>query len=245
MAAGEDGASGCGYNLGMQEPGKKGEEELPALVPLFPLPNVVLFPRAVLPLHIFEERYKRMTADVLRSHRQIAMALLRPGWEKDYYGRPAIEPVVCVGKILSHERLADGRYNFLLQGQARARVMREAPRGDEPYRLAELTKLEELPASEAEMAGLRRRLAALFERDAYVAAIAGGMQFREMLADGGLPTEVVADLLAFSVLPVEQVGFKQSLLAEGDVAARVQRIVQALEGMHPRWRNVPQNSNWN
>src|SRR5260221_6462218 len=89
-------------------------------VPLFPLPNVVLLPRAVLPLHIFEERYKQMTADVLRGHRQIAMALLNRGWEKDYYGRPAIEPVVCVGTILSHERLPDGRYNFLLQGHTRA-----------------------------------------------------------------------------------------------------------------------------
>jgi uncharacterized protein len=229
----------------MHEPGKEGEVEWPALVPLFPLPNVVLFPRAVLPLHIFEERYKRMTADVLRSHRHIAMALLRPGWEKDYYGRPAIEPVVCVGKILSHERLADGRYNFLLQGHARARVVREAPRGDEPYRLAELVRVEEAPASESQLTGLRRRLAALFERDSYAAAVAGGMQFREMLAGGGLPTDVVADLLAFGALPVEQVGLKQSLLAEGDVGARVEQIVRALEALHPTWRNVPQNSNWN
>src|SRR6185503_6398161 len=103
-------------------------------VPLFPLPNVVLFPRAVLPLHIFEERYKAMTADALEGDRCIAMALLRPGWEKCYYGRPAIEPVVCIGKILSHERLPDGKYNFLLQGEARARIVRE--HGDQPYRLA-------------------------------------------------------------------------------------------------------------
>src|SRR5271170_7665930 len=94
-------------------------------VPLFPLPNVVLFPRAVLPLHIFEERYKAMTADTLCGDGQIAMALLKPGWEKCYYHRPAIEPVVCVGVILSHEKLADGTYNFLLQGVARARITRE------------------------------------------------------------------------------------------------------------------------
>src|SRR5215217_8938156 len=91
-------------------------------VPLFPLPNVVLFPAAVLPLHIFEERYKAMTADALRGERRVAMALLRPGWEKSYYGRAAIEPVVCVGRILSHEKLVDGKYNFLLQGTLRARV---------------------------------------------------------------------------------------------------------------------------
>src|SRR4029450_2778405 len=88
-------------------------------VPLFPLPNVVLFPRAVLPLHIFEERYKVMTADAINADRVIAMALLRPGWKKSYSPRPATEPVVCVGRILSHEKLADGKYNFLLQGSAR------------------------------------------------------------------------------------------------------------------------------
>src|SRR5580765_8502459 len=90
-------------------------------VPLFPLPNVVLFPRAVLPLHVFEERYKAMTAQALSGDRRIAMALLKPGWEKSYYSRPAIEPVVCVGTILTHEKLPDGKYNFFLQGTARAR----------------------------------------------------------------------------------------------------------------------------
>src|SRR5512135_1984732 len=85
-------------------------------VPLFPLPNVVLFPRAVLPLHIFEQRYKVMTADALAGRRMVAMAVLRPGWERDYYHKPAIHPVVCVGRILSSEQLPDGNYNFLLQG---------------------------------------------------------------------------------------------------------------------------------
>src|SRR4051812_17609204 len=94
-------------------------------VPLFPLPNVVLLPRAVLPLHVFEERYKVMTADALRGERLVAMALLKAGWERDYYQAPGIEPVVCVGRILSHERLPDGRYNFLLQGVMRARIARE------------------------------------------------------------------------------------------------------------------------
>src|SRR5260221_12416732 len=88
-------------------------------VPLFPLPNVVLFPRAILPLHIFEERYKTMTADALCGDRLIAMALLRPGWEKSYYQRPAIEPVVCLGKIVIHERIGSGKYDFLFEGRLR------------------------------------------------------------------------------------------------------------------------------
>src|SRR5687768_725344 len=95
-------------------PGDSPEQDLSA-VPLFPLPGVVLFPRAILPLHIFEERYKTMTADVLAGDRLLAMALLKTGWEKDYYQKPEIEPVVCVGQVLTHEKLADGKYNFLLQ----------------------------------------------------------------------------------------------------------------------------------
>ena len=102
---------------------------------------VVLFPRAVLPLHIFEDRYKTMTADVLAGNRMIAMALLRPGWEKDYYQTPAIEPVVCVGEILSWEQLPDGKYNFLLQGRTRARVISESKW--KAYRVGELSALEE------------------------------------------------------------------------------------------------------
>src|SRR5947199_2955847 len=132
-------------------------------VPLFPLPNVVLFPRAVLPLHIFEERYKQMTHDALRGKRQIAMALLRPGWEKNYYGAPAVEPVVCVGTILSHERLPDGKYNFLLQGTHRARVVSELPRDDDRlYRVAEVEVLDELPVMEIDLSNERGRLTNMF-----------------------------------------------------------------------------------
>src|SRR3954452_16656746 len=139
--------------------------KLPAAVPLFPLPNVGLLPHAVLPLHIFEERDKKMTADVLRGHKQIAMALLLPGWEKDYYGRPPIQPVVCVGTILSHERLADGRYNFLLRGHTRARIVRELH--TDTYRQAELEPLPDTDADETELADARRQLVAMFDWPAY------------------------------------------------------------------------------
>src|SRR5204863_9636969 len=83
---------------------------------LFPLPNVVLFPHVVQPLHIFEPRYRQMTADALAGDQLIAPALLRPGWEGDYEGRPATYPVVCVGKIVSEQQLPDGRFNILLRG---------------------------------------------------------------------------------------------------------------------------------
>ncbi|MFT3787155.1 MAG: LON peptidase substrate-binding domain-containing protein [Tepidisphaeraceae bacterium] len=83
------------------------------------MPNVVLFPRAVLPLHVFEPRYRQMTADVLTGDKLIAMALLKEGWQKTYHGRPEIYDVVCVGKVIGHEMLDDGRYNLLLEGSSR------------------------------------------------------------------------------------------------------------------------------
>lgn len=195
-----------------------------AAVPLFPLPNVVLLPRAVLPLHVFEERYKQMTADVLRSgHGLIAMALLRPGWERDYYQAPAIEPVVCVGRILSHERLADGRYNFLLQGAVRARVVRETRQ--QPYRVAELAEIAERPVAEGELAAYRKRLA----RAVTAGALAGtkaGIQFAKLVASR-VTTADVADLMAFNL--IEDLKVRQALLAEGDVARRVRTVTEAVE----------------
>jgi len=196
-------------------------------VPLFPLPNVVLFPRAVLPLHIFEQRYRHMTADALAGDRLVAMALLRNGWEKSYYSRPAIEPVVCVGKILSHEQLPDGKYNFLLQGLLRARVMHEIADENLPYRVAQLQRLEHVPALEIDLEEHRARMAELFGKGR-LAATGPAQQFTKILTTH-LPTGDVADLVAFTF--IDDVALKQSLLAEPDVKTRVARTVDALAKM--------------
>lgn len=202
-------------------------------VALFPLPNVVLFPRAVLPLHIFEERYKEMTAHVLKTaaagERRIAMALLRPGWEQNYYQRPAIEPVVCVGSILSHEKLPDGKYNFLLQGQTRARIVREHAPGDKSYRVADLEPIAETPVMEIDLTNERQRLVQWFS-DVDLGGGALARQFKQLLASP-LNTADVADLVAFSF--IEDVALKQSLLAEADVRRRVGRVLRALEAAKP------------
>ena len=195
-------------------------------VPLFPLPNVVLFPQAVLPLHIFEERFKTMIADALGGQRQIAMALLGGGWELNYHGRPSIDPVVCVGTILIHEKLADGRYNILLQGHTRARVVREFK--DKPYRVAELAPLAESPASESELAGQRQRLIEILD-DPRLLATGIGRKFRQLL-DSPIPTAQVADLIAFNFL--DDVSVKQSLLSDGDVHRRVARLLDAFLSFH-------------
>lgn len=197
------------------------------LVPLFPLPNVVLFPRAVLPLHIFELRYRQMTADVLEGERQIAMALLKPGWEKTYHGSPAIEPVVCVGAILTHERLPDGRYNLLLQGQYRARIVQEQKTG--MYRTARLERIFEPPVMEIDFDEPRRRMRELFSQPA-ITEIGVGQQFLKLLGTP-LTTPEIADLAAFTFL--EDIQAKQALLVEPDPSIRVQRVLQLLEHLKP------------
>ena len=195
-----------------------------AAVPLFPLPNVVLFPRAVLPLHVFEDRYKAMTADVLAGNRLIAMALLKPGWEKDYYQAPAIEPVVCVGEILSWEQLPDGKYNFLLQGRTRARVMHENKWKN--YRVAELSALAESETLEIDLEHERSNLLELFSTAPF-GALPIARQFRELLSGPiPLPTDAVADLAAFNLL--EDIPIKQALLEDIDIPHRIGRIVDEL-----------------
>jgi Lon protease-like protein len=192
-------------------------------VALFPLPTVVLLPRAVLPLHIFEPRYREMTADALVGDRVVAMALLKLGWEKSYYGRPAIEPVVCVGHILSHEKLPDGNYNFLLQGNLRARIVEEFE--GKPYRVARLEKVEEVPAMEIDLEQHRRQLAEIFV-ESPLGSRGTGRQFREIVRSV-LPTTDIADLVAFTF--IDDVQVKQSLLADGNVRERVARTIEALQ----------------
>jgi uncharacterized protein len=203
-------------------------------VPLFPLPNVVLFPRAVLPLHIFEERYKTMTADALAGKRQIAMALLRPGWEKSYYGRPPIEPVVCIGTILSHERLEDGKYNFLLQGHARARIVSEPKADDRPYRVADLEALAEITVSESELLPQRDKFVAHFTKGA-LATSGLGIQLLKLLSSP-LPTAEITDIVAFNFF--DDAVLKQALLAEVNVKARIEQTLAELESLALRVRTA-------
>ncbi|MCC7044834.1 MAG: LON peptidase substrate-binding domain-containing protein [Acidobacteria bacterium] len=117
-----------------------------SLLPLFPLPNVVLFPGVLLPLHIFEPRYREMVADALASDRLIGMVLLRPGWNADYDGRPPIHAIGCSGVIVHAVRLDDGRYNIVLRGLERFRVIVEDP--DRAYRRATIMPLPEPPVND-------------------------------------------------------------------------------------------------
>ena len=103
------------------------ETRFTGAVRLFPLPDLVMFPHVVQPLHIFEPRYRDMLNDALDGDGLIAMSILAPGWETDYDGRPALLPHVCVGKVVTHQRLDDGRYNLMLLGMRRGRIVAELP----------------------------------------------------------------------------------------------------------------------
>ena len=111
---------------------------------LFPLARCILLPHATVPLHIFEPRYRAMTADALDSDGLIAVATFDgDGYQHDYEGAPPIRPAVCVGYIVHHDRFPDGRYNILLQGVARATIQEEHALSDGGYRSATLRPTEQ------------------------------------------------------------------------------------------------------
>ena len=134
-------------------------------VPLFPLPDCVHFPHTLLPLHVFEPRYRAMTRDALAGDRLIAVARLVPGLDSDHLtDRPPIHHVVTVGRIMAEEELDDGRFYLVLRGITRARVRRELPT-DAPYRVAELEPLaDRRPARDyVDRDARRRQLAESFQ----------------------------------------------------------------------------------
>lgn len=104
------------------------------LLPLFPLPNLVFFPRTRMPLHIFEPRYRQMISDAVAADHRFGIVLLRPGWENDYFGTPPIYGCGTLSQIEQAVPLDDGRYNILVRGEVRFRVVGEVSR--EPYRTA-------------------------------------------------------------------------------------------------------------
>ena len=149
-------------------------EEALAALPLFPLPRIALFPRAILPLHVFEPRYRAMLADALASHRCIAMAMVLDEDEDP----PAIARVAGVGEVVQHEALPDGRAHILLRGLARV-VLDELPFVS-PYRRARARVLIEQPTSVSDV-----ERAALSEADRVLMAGCDALrpQFRQMEAE--------------------------------------------------------------
>jgi Lon protease-like protein len=195
---------------------------LPPLIPVFPLPNVVLFPNVFLPLHIFELRYRAMVSDALAGDRIIGMVLLQAGYEADYEHQPPIYPIGCAGVITHAEPLDDGRFNIVLRGIEKFRVTGE--QGGKPYRQAEVEALvEETPEPDrGAIRAQRQRLEALLA--AAVERSGGEPRFPPAVADEDL-VNALAQYLEFE--PLE----RQALLECNGVLARCRGLIELLE-MH-------------
>lgn len=195
-------------------------------VRLFPLPNLVMFPHVLQPLHVFEPRYREMVEDALNGDRLIAMALLKPGWEMDYESRPAIYSAVCLGRVATYHRLADGRFNLLLEGLCRARVVDELA----PKRLFREAQVEvcvdEYPVEgAATRPALERELVERFQANLPQAPEA--QEQLTQLLSSKLPLGVLTDVAAYSLeLPLID---KQRLLDETNVDRRAGILIAHLQ----------------
>lgn len=193
---------------------------LPPTIPIFPLPNAVLFPNVFMPLHIFEPRYRTMVADTLGGDRIIGMVLLKPGYETNYEGRPDVYAVGCAGVVTHSELLGDGRYNIVLRGIEKFRITGEDQ--SRPYRLAHVDPLPEAIAESDRLLLRRDRqrleslLAAAIER--------GGSdpKFPPAVGDEDL-VNALAQYLALE--PME----RQALLERDGILARCRALIELLE----------------
>jgi ATP-dependent Lon protease len=199
--------------------------EFTGRVRLFPLPNLVMFPHVLQPLHVFEPRYRALTEESLASDKLIAMSVLAPGWEADYEGRPPLLPHACLGRIVTHQQVEEGRYNLLLAGLKRVRIIRELPT-DKSFREAEVELLDDEYSSEGagERTSLQRKLLESFKQ------VLPNMPEVHRQLEELLCTEVslgmLTDLVAYTLqLSIET---KAALLGEPDVDRRCAALFQYL-----------------
>jgi len=204
---------------------------LPSTIPIFPLPNVVLFPNVFLPLHIFEPRYRAMVKDALASDRIIGMVLLRPGYESNYAGRPPVYPIGCAGLITHSEPLPDGRFNIVLRGLEKFRMTGEED--GQPYRLAQVEALAEMVTDDdkTQMHQHRRRLERLL-----AAAMERGTDSK---LSPNVPDDDLVNALAqyLALEPIE----RQALLECDGVLSRCGALIELLE---IRSMMVPGTGSW-
>ena len=167
------------------------------LVRLFPLPNLVLFPGVIQGLHIFEPRYRELMEDALAADELITVSLLKPEWELSGSENVPIHETVCVGKIVTHTETEDGRYNLLLIGLRRARIVREI-HSEKPYRLAQVEILNEPKVEDpAQLDLLRDKLLKQFLTFAESRNLLENESIQQLLAKD-VPFGLLADLIGFS-----------------------------------------------
>ena len=179
----------------------------------------MLFPGVFLPLHVFEPRYREMVADALQGDRLIGMTLLQPGWQADYEGRPPAYPIGCSGVVTHVELLSDGRYNLVLRGLDRFRIVAEDH--TRSYRRAHVELLRDPPLDQAgrrELYHCRQRLESLID--------AKGTRHASYRQPGMTDTDYVHAVAQYMELePLE----KQALLAIDTITCRAESLVDLVE----------------
>ncbi len=187
-------------------------------LPIFPLPGVQMFPHALLPLHVFEPRYRMLVRDCMTQSGLMGVALLEPGYESEYEGRPPVFNICGVGRIIAHEPLADGRSNILLQGVARVRILSEWPPKEEPYRVVRADLLADLSGPEDQTS--ERTLRILTQELA--AKIPSGGDVLKGLLDAQTDLGALTDVLAGTL--VLDPDDRQKLLETLQVGERAERL---------------------
>jgi len=196
-------------------------------VRLFPLPNLVLFPHVIQPLHVFEPRYRALVEDALWDDRLVAIATLASPWDAGQQGRPPLYPVACLAQITAHRLLEDGNHNMLVLGLKRVRLVRELA-GGKGFREAKVECCDDLyPAGGA---GLRRalhwRLRKTFSQ--MLTSDTEAQQQLEQILNGDVPLGVLTDVVAHTLQLCER--RKRELLEERNVERRAQLLLEALAG---------------
>ncbi len=194
-------------------------------LPLFPLPGTVFFPNTLLPLHVFEPRYRQLTKFCIDNSWPMAVVLIEPGHEEGQTGDPPLAPMASIGHLIMREELDDGRFNIVLQGMARIRILEEQPRQERPFRTARAQLVSDylLP----DKALLQRKAAAV--RAALTSLMIRDHKIREMVSAPLLETRapaVLADALSAMIFndPVK----RQEQLACSQVHERLDRVLDRL-----------------
>ena len=196
-------------------------ESFDGVTRLFPLPNVVLFPGVMLPLHIFEPRYRAMVADAMDADRLITMVLLKAGYEDDYEGSPPIHEIGCLGQIIHHEFQDDGRSNLILRGLSRVRITAEES-NDRLYRTATVSLLDDEYPPDGP-AGVIESVGRVLESMVEILTLVGRSGDAKKIATAReVPPGRICDLACHCLGFDIQV--KQSLLAERIVARRAETL---------------------
>ncbi|MBI2206699.1 MAG: LON peptidase substrate-binding domain-containing protein [Candidatus Rokubacteria bacterium] len=193
------------------------------VVPIFPLPDITFFPGTVLPLHVFEARYRAMLADAVGRDRRLCVVQLRPGYEPDYAAKPAVYDVAGAGEIVAATRLTTGRYDIALRGDMRIRILRELP-SDTLYRLVRAESLDDIPPS-MDVSPVLDRIRASCR--GLLEALGRPANLLDAALASDLPPGTVADRIASAVLPSAVI--RQELLETLDVTRRLERVAQALD----------------